>query len=423
MWLRFRNYAVLVLLFQFLLILAGTILLTNSSRFKDQFEVLLLTTSPAWTVNFFTPFLYAVVVFFLGAILVGVLRAYTVRRKMLDVANQRSLHQIPTPRGGGLVISILALGLFLMLLVVTPASLSPLALVYIVMALFLTMISLYDDWIKALPARIRLGCHSIAALILVASSFMLNPVQITLSLSTIATITVSGVFAAIILMVWIIGFTNIFNFMDGIDGIAATQALLAAVGWSLIFFLEGANTLMLFNVVIAALSAGFLVHNAAPARIFMGDSGSIFLGFTLAGTPLLGFATLKNPILFIVAGMFVFPFIVDGTYTIIKRLRNGENVLEAHRKHIYQQLVLSGQSHGRVTRLYGLLMVVSVTSGLVYYAGDPSAKLTALVVIVIMMTTFVVGAEYLLATKTRFRLTESSNHALTKSGTMSSSQD
>ena len=342
---------------------------------------------------------YTFAAFILSGLLVGALRWITVRRNLLDVANARSMHKIPTPRGGGIVISLLTLTMLIVVAVYFSDLNAQLLIVYILAALALTFLSLYDDWIKAVPIKVRLLLHFVAAVAVVGSTFMLKPAAIGVEIPGVIALMVTGVFAAGVLVVWITGFTNMFNFMDGIDGIAGLHVLLVGAGWALLFFLEGESTLTLISVLIVATSAGFLVHNTAPARIFMGDSGSVFLGFTLASLPVLGYVGTSNPDIFVVGMLFVLPFLFDATYTIIKRWRDGENVLQAHRKHLYQRLVLRGHSHGGVTGLYGFMSAFCVASGVLYYTGGPVTRAVALIVVILLMTVYVFGAEMMLAVK------------------------
>jgi len=345
---------------------------------------------------------YAGITFILSSLLVGALHAFTIRQKLLDAVNQRSLHKIPTPRGGGIVISTLTLSM-LIIFSLSSSDLPPLLLaVYILTAGLLTGVSLYDDWVRYVPTKVRLVTHLLAGLMLVITTVALRPLAIAIPMLGVTMLVITGVFAVALLALWIAGFTNMFNFMDGADGIAGLQAVFAGTGWSILFFLEGESTLSLISLLVVATSVGFLVHNISPARIFMGDSGSVFLGFTLASLPVLGFVSTGNPDIFVVGGMFVLPFVVDTTYTIIRRWRNGENVLQAHRKHLYQRLVLRGHSHGGVTGLYGVIIVVCVVSGALYYTGDFIARSIVLMVVGVIMLTYVIAVEYLLALKPDF---------------------
>lgn len=357
--------------------------------------------SGCWSGDF--PFvlviLGALTAFVLSGLLVGALRSFTLRRKLLDVANDRSLHHTPTPRGGGAAISTLTL-LLLFGIALSFSDLSvPLLVAYIAMGAMLTGVSLYDDWVKAVPTKVRLLFHLAAGLIVAGMTFALRPPVMAIPIPGVMLVSVTGVIAFGLVTIWITGFTNMFNFMDGIDGIAGLQAVLAGAGWSILFLLEGESTLTLISLLVAATSAGFLVHNTAPARIFMGDSGSVFLGFTLASLPVLGFVGTGNPDIFVVGAMLVLPFVVDASYTIVKRWRSGENVLEAHRKHLYQRLILRGHTHGGVTGLYGVMGVICVASGVLYYTGDSVGRAVALGVVITMMTTYIISTEYTLAVK------------------------
>ena len=167
---------------------------------------------------------------------------------------------------------------------------------------------------------------------------------------------------------WIVGLTNAYNFMDGIDGIAGGLALIAGSGWAIIGFLSGQQFVGDIGALIAASNLGFLLHNWPPARIFMGDIGSAFLGFTLAVLPLI--AGRNDPRLFIVGFLVVWPFIYDALFTLARRLARKENIFEAHRSHIYQRLVIAGYSHRFVTLTYMGLAAVGTVIAILWYKGS-----------------------------------------------------
>jgi UDP-N-acetylmuramyl pentapeptide phosphotransferase/UDP-N-acetylglucosamine-1-phosphate transferase len=173
--------------------------------------------------------------------------------------------------------------------------------------------------------------------------------------------------------------------MDGIDGIAGGQAFVAGLGWAVAGFLSGNTFIMFFGLLIAASSLGFLFHNWSPAKIFMGDVGSAFLGYTFAVLPLI-FAsdTRFRPsglAPFFAGILLLWPFIFDSIFTLLRRLRLGENVFQAHRSHLYQRLVVLGYSHKSVSLLYSALAMV----GVVFAAGWAKhfRNISALVVIVL----------------------------------------
>jgi len=179
-------------------------------------------------------------------------------------------------------------------------------------------------------------------------AWVLGPIE---SLSIPGTFEIGlGAFAVPLTIVWIVGATNFFNFMDGIDGLAAGQAVLsafvvAAASWS-----SDATTIAL---AVAGGAAGFLVYNWSPARIFMGDVGSMMLGFLLAALPLLAPASRRGDALFATAiGLAL--FLLDPTFTLLRKLVRGERIGLSHRDHAYQQLVRVGELHGRTTA--GLLL-------------------------------------------------------------------
>jgi UDP-N-acetylmuramyl pentapeptide phosphotransferase/UDP-N-acetylglucosamine-1-phosphate transferase len=170
-------------------------------------------------------------------------------------------------------------------------------------------------------------------------------------------------------LLWVVGLTNSYNFMDGIDGIAGAQAVVAGAGWCLV-----ADALLIRSVglVVAAASLGFLIHNWHPARIFMGDVGSAFLGYTLAAIPIL--AAPDDPRLAFAGVLLVWPFVFDTGFTFLRRLSRHENVFRAHRSHLYQRLVIAGWHHGTVSVLYAALASVGVGFAVVWLRGGTLAS-------------------------------------------------
>jgi UDP-N-acetylmuramyl pentapeptide phosphotransferase/UDP-N-acetylglucosamine-1-phosphate transferase len=188
----------------------------------------------------------------------------------------------------------------------------------------------------------------------------------------------------VVTVVWIVGLTNVYNFMDGIDGIAAVQGVVAGIAWAVAGAWMGAGVVLLFGFVLAGACAGFLVHNWTPAKIFMGDVGSAFLGFTYAVLPILVVSelprlagTLQPGIVPGFAILVVWPFVGDGLLTFVRRVLRGEPVWKAHRSHLYQRLVQTGWSHAGVSLLYGGWCVVGALAGLWWLLQAPGAGLIA----------------------------------------------
>ena len=204
------------------------------------------------------------------------IRNWAERLRILDVPNDRSSHQRPVPRGGGAAIAIICLVGWGLLWWRQPADVAPMMMAsYALGALLITIVSAIDD-VHHLSSAARLLMHVAAAAMLMIGCGYWR--EITLPLVGNVPLGWLGLPLA---LVWIVGLTNAYNFMDGIDGIAATQAIVAGAGWFLLGRVNGQWTLGGLGLLAAASSGGFLVHNWSPARIFMGDVGSAFLGLYL----------------------------------------------------------------------------------------------------------------------------------------------
>jgi UDP-N-acetylmuramyl pentapeptide phosphotransferase/UDP-N-acetylglucosamine-1-phosphate transferase len=194
----------------------------------------------------------------------------------------------------------------------------------------------------------------------------------------------------------VIGLTNAYNFMDGIDGIAAGQALIAAVGWSLLAWATQSMTVFPFAVVLGGSALGFLVHNWSPASVFMGDVGSAFLGYTFAALPLLARSprtSAANDPLPLLALLFVWPFVFDSFFTFLRRLSRREHIFSPHRSHLYQRLVLAGYSHATTSLLYLSLAGVGVAIGLAWVLSGVTFPLLAIPFLALSLWAFTVRVE------------------------------
>jgi UDP-N-acetylmuramyl pentapeptide phosphotransferase/UDP-N-acetylglucosamine-1-phosphate transferase len=191
-----------------------------------------------------------------------------------------------------------------------------------------------------------------------------------------------GTFGAVITFGWIVWLTNAYNFMDGIDGIAGMQAFTAGLGWLFGGWLFGIETAGFFGGVLAFSALGFLFHNWQPAKIFMGDVGSAFLGYTFASLPLLAMNEKSSGayLLPIFSVICVWLFVFDTLYTFFLRLLNGEKVWQAHRSHLYQKLVIGGLSHASVTGIYSFLSALALTATFFWLSGNAFGEYLLLVV-------------------------------------------
>ncbi len=211
-------------------------------------------------------------------------------------------------------------------------------------SLIIAGVSWLDD-LCSLPNRIRFIAHAIVSLLLLIGVGYWNVVNIPFAGQLHL-----GWVGVPITFLWITGLTNAYNFMDGVDGIAGGQAVVAGLGWAVLGWLNHLPLISTLGLLLAACSLGFLGHNWPPARIFMGDVGSAFLGYTFAILAVI--AAQKDPRLALTGLLLVWPFVFDTTFTFLRRLRGGENVFAAHRSHLYQRLVIAGYSHCFVTLLY-----------------------------------------------------------------------
>lgn len=281
------------------------------------------------------------------------------RLHMVDVPNQRSSHRSPTARGAGLAIAASAS----VALWTGESQPSPVLPTLLASQAMVAGIGLLDD-VFSLPSLVRLGVHTLAALAvtLAPAVWPVAPAG--------APVTAEIACGAVCVF-WIVGLTNAYNFMDGIDGIAGVQGVVAGLGWSAIGWQIGDGLVSSAGLAVAAGCGGFLLRNWPPARIFMGDVGSGYLGFTFASLTLL--ALRRDPLLGISGILLVWPFLVDTAFTLVRRLLRGENVLLAHRSHVYQRLVGEGISHRTVTLLYGSLAALGGVAAVALAASAVAA--------------------------------------------------
>jgi UDP-N-acetylmuramyl pentapeptide phosphotransferase/UDP-N-acetylglucosamine-1-phosphate transferase len=294
--------------------------------------------------------------------LVAAVRSGAQRRRLLDHPNDRSLHVRPTPRGGGIGIA-----LPVSLAVVSAGLLWPetwiAATCLAGVGLLIAAVGLIDD-VRGLPAVGRLIAHASAAGLVIAGigtwPTLVWPGLLHLDL---------GWAAVPFTILLIAGFTNAYNFMDGADGIAGSQAVVAGIGWCGAGLAIHDPLLAVAGAVIAAASLGFLFFNWPPASIFMGDVGSSFLGFSLAALAV--HAAQRSPAAATAGMLFVWPFVFDAAFTLLRRTGRRENLLAAHRGHLYQRLVLTGVSHRAVTLLYAALAAIGLVVG--HFVGRGAA--------------------------------------------------
>ena len=268
-----------------------------------------------------------------SAAIIALLRRSALTQALVDLPNERSLHGAPRPRVGGIGLMAASLPVAFAL---SPHDMAlPLGL-----ALALALLSVADDR-HSLPIAIRLPAHGAAALVM--------------AFAAAGALGIGWVIVFALAIAWM---TNLYNFMDGADGLAGGMGV---IGFATLA--AGAATaddlsLAWTSACLASGCAGFLVHNFPPARVFMGDAGSIPLGFLAAALGVMGIVHGAWPAWFPLLAFA--PFIVDASLTLARRALRREKFWRAHRSHAYQRLVLSGWGHRRLAvSAYGLMALSS----------------------------------------------------------------
>ena len=298
-------------------------------------------------------------------VLTPLFRVWALRRNRLDVPNERSSHHVPTPRNGGSAMAIavvLAVGVFGRVIDAQLAVLGAAALLVVLLAL--------ADEHRALPQWLRLLVQFIVATTAVLALEYWPPSFDALSRDSLPIWVLGAV--AILWVTWVI---NAYNFMDGINGIASTEAIVCGVTLGLLFGRASdiGGQVVAFSLAGAAL--GFLPWNFPNASIFMGDVGAYVFGFFFSALAVRAGAEH----MLIPAALPLLPFLADATVTLVRRVVKGEAFFRAHRSHYYQRLNILGWSHARVTSLWTVLAVACSTVALAYEFLSPVNRAVAVV--------------------------------------------
>jgi len=285
---------------------------------------------------------------------VGKLIDQLIAKDIVDRPNNRTLHQGAIPRGGGLVI---VAGLFMALVVTAFTSNRPQLFTCLAcLVLAWSSLSWWDDK-NDLSPKLRLMVQCIIAVFTVAALGWVN------QLFSIKLVW----FGPLLTVIGLLWMANLYNFMDGLDGLAASQAIIASITLSFWFLMLGDIELSLICAVLAAFSYGFMLWNWSPAKIFMGDVGSITLGAFFGTIFILG-VTRFDLSIFSFFGLFAV-FIADATLTVLIRIWRREKIWLPHRKHFYQRLANAGLSHSKVAIGSAILMLICSlfsTLGVIY---------------------------------------------------------
>ena len=306
------------------------------------------------------------------------------RLAVIDVPGGRSSHSVPTPRGGGAPIAV---GL-LAAAGITRAASRDEVLAFLAGVGFFGAVGLLDD-LRGLPPLLRLGlqaCGSaVVAAALVAGLHLPLPVRIV---------------AALALVVWLAGFVNAFNFMDGVNGISGAHALAGGMAYACLGEWRQDTLMIAGGLAIAVGACAFLPWNAVSARVFLGDVGSYALGAALA---VLAACAIIHGIPVEAAAGPVALYLADTTWTLQRRIRRGERWLESHRAHVYQRLCDAGLSHQEVTALTAGATAALCLLGMVSLLGSTPDRITADLAGLALLVAYLGSPKALARTRKRYR--------------------
>ena len=275
--------------------------------------------------------------------------------KIMDFPNERKVNVKPMPRLGGLAI-VLGTVIGILYLHLTHIFF----LQYLVGAVIITITGLLDDKFT-LPPIVKLGGQLIAAIFLTWSGILIE--RITLPL--IGIIELNVFISIIVTLIWIIGITNAINLIDGLDGLASGVSTIALTSILLMAIIDHQYFVAGLCIVLIGSNIGFLFHNFHPAKIYMGDTGSLFLGFSIAVISIVGLFKKLTLFSFIIPVIVLAVPIFDTLFAITRRLLNGEKIMKPDKKHIHHQLLAAGFSHRKtvliiycISAVFGALAVV-----------------------------------------------------------------
>lgn len=303
----------------------------------------------------------------------AVLTSVATQLRVLDMPNHRSSHVSPVPRLGGLAI-LFAAGLGLLGAQIAGLDVRDMrqdSMILIAASVIVAAVGLADD-IWHWPVWTKFAGQLVGTVILLGSGVVLQR----LSVPWVGEVDL-GVAGYILSAIWLLGLTNAFNFMDGLNGLAGGTAAIAAFAFGIFALDQGASGVAAITLVLAAAILGFLPLNFPKARIFMGDVGSQFLGFAFAGLAILGAQPDEPRVSFLIMPILFLVFIWDAAFTFGRRLVSGEPVWLSHRTHLYQLLSRSlGADHVRVSLLHYAMAIVQAVAA--WFLLEGSAPHTAI---------------------------------------------
>lgn len=297
------------------------------------------------------------------------------RLNILDIPNQRKVNKVPIPRIGGLGIVI---GTTLGLLYLHPVyeqffeiSLG---------ALIIIITGILDDKFSLSP-MIKLLGQIIPAMILIFAGIDIERI----SLPFFGIVELSLILRIVITTLWVIGITNAINLIDGLDGLASGVSSIALASIMVMAFLDGRLFVIFLCITLIGSNLGFLIHNFHPAKIYMGDTGSLFLGYSIAVISILGLFKKITLFSFIIPVIVLALPIFDTLFAIIRRAKNGEKIMKPDKKHIHHQLLSAGLTHRQtVLVMYGISIIFGILA-IVFSRASTSALLFIAFILCVMI--------------------------------------
>ena len=303
---------------------------------------------------------------------------------LVDVPNARSSHKRPTPRGGGVgILAAFAVGLLGLHPILGIFDYPGLA-AFAVAALIMGLAGLVDD-VRSMKFTTKLAAQLVASAIVMAGGLVIHSLYIP-GLGAIEL----GLVGYPLTLLWLIGLTNAFNFMDGLDGLAGGVAVIAGAFLCVVAALLDQPAVVLLSGLLTAASAGFLVFNFPPARIFMGDVGSQFLGFAFAALGVMLSLRDGTGTMVLVVPILLFAFLFDTIFTAIRRWRRGENLAAAHRTHLYQLINQWGLTHRQVAAIHYTMAVVQGLAALWSIGAPPAEHWIALLALIFLQVAYAI---------------------------------
>ena len=310
-----------------------------------------------------------IVALILAAGLSPLVKWLLLRIDIVDQPNERSSHTIPTPRGGGIAVALAAS------LALIGAADARLAVAVVASSACLGVAGFIDDR-RSVDAAVRLACQ------LLVPACVLPLLLRGMPIGDWWTWTF-----ALGIVVWTATYVNAFNFMDGINGMAVAQTVVAGLGFAVMGLRFSSSILVLLGVAIAGAGLGFAPFNVPRARLFLGDVGSYFIGSWLALTSVVALRAGTPPEVVVVP--FVL-YLLDTGITLLRRHRRGASLFSAHREHAYQRLVQAGRSHAQVSAIAACVMGSSTAAAVWASRSGVVARSVALVAAILAGVGFVV---------------------------------